>query len=43
VVDTREVHHLEGERLLLEVDRLAEGDVEPNVPEGHDFLPWDDS
>jgi hypothetical protein len=32
MLDTREVHHLEGERLLSEVARLAEGDVEPDAP-----------
>jgi hypothetical protein len=21
---------------------LADGDVEPDTPEGHNFLPWDD-
>jgi hypothetical protein len=39
MVDTGEVDHLVGERLLAEVVRLAEGDVESNAPEGHDFLP----
>jgi hypothetical protein len=39
MVDTEEVNHLEGEWLLVEVVRLAEGDVEPDVPEGHGFLP----
>jgi hypothetical protein len=42
MVDTREVNHLEGERLLTEVVRLAEGDAEPDAPEGHYFLPRDD-
>ena len=42
VVDAREVDDLEGERLLAEVVWLAEGDVEPDVPEGHGFLPRDD-
>jgi hypothetical protein len=40
VVDTREVDNLKGKWLLADVVRLAEGDVEPDAPEGHDFLPW---
>jgi hypothetical protein len=40
VVDVGEVDHLEGERFLGKVVRLAEGDIEPDAPEGHDFLPW---
>jgi hypothetical protein len=39
VVYAREVHHLQGEQLLLEVVRLPEGAIEPVVPEGHSFLP----
>jgi hypothetical protein len=39
MVDTEEVNHLEGEWLLVEVVQLTEGDVEPDVPEGHGFLP----
>jgi hypothetical protein len=39
VVDARKVDHVKGERLLVEVVRLAEGDVEPDVPEGHGILP----
>ena len=42
VVDVGEVNHLKGEWLLVEVVRLAEGDAEPDAPEGHDFLSWDD-
>jgi hypothetical protein len=42
VVDTEEVNNLEGERLLAKVVWLAEGDVEPDAPEGHDFLPRHD-
>ena len=42
MVDTREVDHLEGERLLVKVVCLAEGDVEPDVLEGHNFLSQDD-
>jgi hypothetical protein len=34
MVDAGEVDHLEGERLLAKVIQLAEGDVEPNTPEG---------
>ena len=34
VVDTREVDDLEGEWLLVEVVRLAKGDVELDVPRG---------
>jgi hypothetical protein len=39
MVDVGEVHHLEGEWLVLEVVWLAEGGVEPDAPEGHDFVP----
>jgi hypothetical protein len=39
MVDVGEVNLLKGERLLAEVVRLAEGDIEPDTPEGHDFLP----
>jgi len=42
IVDTGEVHYLEGEWLLLEVVRLAKGDVELDVPEWDGFLPQDD-
>ena len=42
MVDAEEVNHLEGEWLLAEVVRLAEGDIESNVPKGHGFLPWHD-
>jgi hypothetical protein len=42
MVDTREVDDLEGERLLAEVVQLAEGDVEPDAPEGHGFHPRHD-
>jgi hypothetical protein len=42
VVDAGEVNHLKGEWLLAEVVRLAKGDVEPDAPEGHDFLPRHD-
>jgi hypothetical protein len=38
MVDVREVDHLEGDQLLLEVVRLAEGDFELDAPEGHSFL-----
>ena len=38
VVDSREVDHLEDEWLLVEVVRLAEGEVEPDAPKGHGFL-----
>jgi hypothetical protein len=40
ILDTRKVDDLEGEWFLAEVVRLAEGDVEPDVPEGYSFLPW---
>jgi len=42
VVDTEEVDDLKGERLLAEVVWLAEGDVELDVPMGHDLhmLPY---
>jgi hypothetical protein len=39
MVDAREVHHLEGEWLLMELVWLAEGDIEPDAPEEHSFLP----
>jgi hypothetical protein len=39
VVDAEEVNHLESEWLLIEVVRLAEGDVESDVPKRHGFLP----
>ena len=39
VLDAREVNHLKGEWLLAEVVRLAEGVIQPDAPEGHDFLP----
>jgi hypothetical protein len=39
VVDTGEVDDLKGGWLLTKVVRLAEGDVEPDAPEGYDFLP----
>jgi len=39
VVDPREVDDLEGEEFLAEVVRLTEGDVEPDAPEGDNFLP----
>ena len=39
MVDTKEINHLKGEWLLVEVVRLAKGDTEPDVPEGHGFLP----
>jgi hypothetical protein len=39
MVDIREVDHLKGKRLLAEVVRLVEGEDEPDVLEGHDFLP----
>jgi hypothetical protein len=39
MVDVREVDHLEGDQLLLEVVRLAEGDVELDAPEGIVFFP----
>jgi hypothetical protein len=42
VVNAREVNHLDGERLLAEVVQLAKGDIELNMPEGHDFLPQHD-
>jgi hypothetical protein len=38
VVDTGKIDDLEGEWLLVEVVRLAEGDAEPDAPKGHDFL-----
>jgi hypothetical protein len=38
MVDTGEVNDHEGEWLLVEVVRLAEGDVEPDVPKGYGFL-----
>ena len=34
MVDAGEVNHLEGEWLLAEVVRLAEGEVEPDAPGG---------
>jgi hypothetical protein len=42
MVDIGEVDDLEGEWLLVEVVRLAKGDVEPDAPEGYDFLPRHD-
>ena len=42
MVDAGEVNHLEGEWLLAEVVWLAEGDVEPDTLEGHDFVSWHD-
>jgi hypothetical protein len=39
MVDTREVDHLKGEWLLAKVSWLTEGDVEPDAPKGHVFLP----
>ena len=42
MIDTREVDDLEGEWLLAEVVWLAEGDIEPDAPKGHDFHPWHD-
>ena len=42
LVDAKKVDHLEGEWLLAEVVRLADGDAEPDAPEGHVVLPWDD-
>jgi hypothetical protein len=42
VVDAGKGNDLKGERLLVEVVLLAEGDVEPDVPEGDDFLPRHD-
>ena len=42
MVDAREVNHLKGEWLLTKVVWLAEGDVEPDAPEGHGFLPRHD-
>ena len=42
MVDSEEVDNLEGEGLLVEVVWLAKGDVEPNAPEGHIFLPRHD-
>jgi hypothetical protein len=42
MVDVEEVHHLDGERLLLEAVWLAEGDVEPDTSERHDLLPRND-
>ena len=38
LLDFSAVSDLEGQRLLVEVVRLAEGDVEPNAPDGHIFL-----
>ena len=38
MADTREVHHLKGEWLLLEVVQLAKGDVEPDASKGHGLL-----
>ena len=42
MVDAKEVNHLEGEWLLVEVVRLAEGDTEPDVLKGYHFLPRHD-
>jgi hypothetical protein len=39
MVDAGEVNDLEGEWLLAEVVQPAEGDVEPDAPEEHGFLP----
>jgi hypothetical protein len=39
MVDAGEVNHLKGEWLLVEVVQLAEGDIETDASEGHDFLP----
>jgi hypothetical protein len=39
MVDIGEVDDLEGEQLLAEVVQLAKGDVEPDAPKGHGFLP----
>jgi hypothetical protein len=41
MVNTGEVHHLKGEHLLPKVIRLAEGDIELDAPEGHNFLSRD--
>lgn len=38
MVGAREVHHLEGEWLLLEVIWLAKRDIEPDAPKEHSFL-----
>jgi hypothetical protein len=43
MVDTRKVNYLEGEWLLAEVVRLAEGDMEPDTPEEYSFLPRHDA
>jgi hypothetical protein len=40
MVDTGEINALKGEGLLMEVVWLAEGDIEPDAPEGHCFLHW---
>ena len=36
MVDGGEVNHLEGEWLLAEVVQRAEGDIEPDAPQGYD-------
>jgi hypothetical protein len=38
MVDAREVDHLKGEWLLVEVVQLAEGDVELDLPKGDGLL-----
>ena len=42
MVDAREFNHLKGEWILAKVVQLAEGEVEPDAPKGHNFLPWHD-
>ena len=42
MVNVGEVNYLEGEWLLVEVVWLAKGDIELDVPEGHNFLPRHD-
>ena len=42
MLNAEEVNHLEGEWLLMEVVRLAEGDIELDMPEGGGFLYWHD-
>ena len=39
MVDIGEVDDLKGEWILVEVVRLAKDDIEPDAPEGYDFLP----
>jgi hypothetical protein len=43
VVRTPKPHHLEGERFLAEIIRLAEPNKQVDLPEGLDALAWRDA